>query len=36
MSAALGLFFVWLLASLPFVLVVANAIHYGSQNADME
>ena len=35
-ATALGFLIVWLLVSLPFVLVVANAIHYGSQNADME
>lgn len=36
MSAALGFFFVWLLSSLPFAILIGKSIHTGGQNADME
>ena len=35
-SVALGYFSVWLLASLPFAILIGKSIHTGGQNADME
>ncbi len=35
-AVALGYFSVWLLASLPFAILIGKSIHTGGQNADME
>lgn len=35
-ATALGYFFVWLLASLPFAILIGKSIHAGGKNADME
>ena len=38
MSAAVALWYfsVWLLASLPFAILIGKSIHAGGKNADME
>ena len=38
MSAATALWYfcVWLLASLPFAILIGKSIHAGGKNADME
>lgn len=35
-AVALGYFSVWLLASLPFAILIGKSIHTGGQNADMD
>ena len=35
-ATALGYFFVWLVASLPFAIVVGKSIHIGGRDANME
>ena len=35
-ATALGYFFVWLVASLPFAILIGKSIHTGGKNADME
>lgn len=35
-ATALGYFFVWLVASLPFAIVVGKSIHFGDCDGDME
>lgn len=35
-AVALGYFSVWLLASLPFAILIGKSIHTGGQNGDMD
>lgn len=35
-AVALGYFFVWLLTSLPFAILIGKSIHTGGRDANME